>query len=583
MPRDATRRHKRSRDGCQTCRLKRLKCDETKPHCNNCKARRLSCPGYNKSLKWSAKHEVFLAPITSVQGSGSTLQREKEGALSTSPAELPISADDCLDARPYNIAAGSEQVESEGTQSSDERSPRQLLQRFYRLSPSTVPQGLSYKSCKLVEYYFGHVCNIYSFFDSAKNPYRALIARTWQSHAPIYFAVQAMAAAHLANTIPAMADTGALLQQRAQEHLRQDLELVRSGCADPKWLLLTLLLLGPTNSWHNSSDLGLPLLKIARSLIMQKSCSTSIPTDDSDHGLEEFFTESLIYWEMLVSFVSGDDTTTSPDRPNTSEQILLRPADNDDTQRKERNVPGKAPLIPHPWTGVTPQICIIVAEVGRLVRQQSRRKRDDISAQLTSFERATSLENQLLAVRLPAIEDIKDTGDQTTSISDSLTMSAIYRCAALLELYRVFPLLLQLRLTSDNPSLFDSFYTEIMSFLPSLSIDFCAALALHTIKLFQSIPSSSGTCFQQLLPLMIAAAELRCPDVMGSERTSVVHARAFVMDRLAGFACKLPAKPIAAMVLVLQEVWSRLDLGMARDRTFWVDVMHEKGRTTLMG
>ena len=38
--------------GCVTCKLKRLKCDETKPTCENCKRRKVSCGGYKKDFKW---------------------------------------------------------------------------------------------------------------------------------------------------------------------------------------------------------------------------------------------------------------------------------------------------------------------------------------------------------------------------------------------------------------------------------------------------------------------------------------------------------------------------------------------------
>ncbi|KAK3391599.1 hypothetical protein B0T20DRAFT_331477, partial [Sordaria brevicollis] len=32
--------------GCQVCRTRRIKCDETKPTCNQCLKARRQCPGY---------------------------------------------------------------------------------------------------------------------------------------------------------------------------------------------------------------------------------------------------------------------------------------------------------------------------------------------------------------------------------------------------------------------------------------------------------------------------------------------------------------------------------------------------------
>ncbi|KAI9372281.1 fungal-specific transcription factor domain-containing protein [Aspergillus egyptiacus] len=42
----------KSRNGCITCKAKRLKCDETKPTCIQCKKRNVECGGYKKDFKW---------------------------------------------------------------------------------------------------------------------------------------------------------------------------------------------------------------------------------------------------------------------------------------------------------------------------------------------------------------------------------------------------------------------------------------------------------------------------------------------------------------------------------------------------
>ena len=38
--------------GCVTCREKRLKCDETRPHCQRCERRKVECGGYKTTFKW---------------------------------------------------------------------------------------------------------------------------------------------------------------------------------------------------------------------------------------------------------------------------------------------------------------------------------------------------------------------------------------------------------------------------------------------------------------------------------------------------------------------------------------------------
>ncbi|PYI11241.1 hypothetical protein BO78DRAFT_446145 [Aspergillus sclerotiicarbonarius CBS 121057] len=52
------RQTRRFRTGCKTCKARRIQCDETKPECNACVDKGRVCPGYQKELKWSTKHEL---------------------------------------------------------------------------------------------------------------------------------------------------------------------------------------------------------------------------------------------------------------------------------------------------------------------------------------------------------------------------------------------------------------------------------------------------------------------------------------------------------------------------------------------
>ncbi|KAL3417205.1 hypothetical protein PVAG01_11205 [Phlyctema vagabunda] len=48
----------KSRNGCITCKSKRLKCDETKPTCQQCQKRSVPCGGYKKDFKWRPFEEA---------------------------------------------------------------------------------------------------------------------------------------------------------------------------------------------------------------------------------------------------------------------------------------------------------------------------------------------------------------------------------------------------------------------------------------------------------------------------------------------------------------------------------------------
>ncbi|KAJ5932003.1 hypothetical protein N7516_006492 [Penicillium verrucosum] len=51
----------KSRNGCITCKAKRLKCDEVKPSCHQCKRRKVQCGGYKKDFKWRPFEDINLA------------------------------------------------------------------------------------------------------------------------------------------------------------------------------------------------------------------------------------------------------------------------------------------------------------------------------------------------------------------------------------------------------------------------------------------------------------------------------------------------------------------------------------------
>ncbi|CZR63591.1 probable acriflavine sensitivity control protein ACR-2 [Phialocephala subalpina] len=48
----------KSRNGCITCKAKRLKCDETHPACQQCHKRSVTCGGYKKDFKWRPFEET---------------------------------------------------------------------------------------------------------------------------------------------------------------------------------------------------------------------------------------------------------------------------------------------------------------------------------------------------------------------------------------------------------------------------------------------------------------------------------------------------------------------------------------------
>ncbi|KAI9737883.1 MAG: hypothetical protein M1834_009253 [Cirrosporium novae-zelandiae] len=64
----------KSRNGCVTCKTKRLKCDETKPTCQQCQKRKVACGGYKKDFKWRSFEEASFT-------NKPTITKPKRGSL----------------------------------------------------------------------------------------------------------------------------------------------------------------------------------------------------------------------------------------------------------------------------------------------------------------------------------------------------------------------------------------------------------------------------------------------------------------------------------------------------------------------
>lgn len=659
-----------------------LKCDETTPGCLQCKKRNVLCPGYEKTLKWSTKYEVFqptqiskssrraaleaaatndarvkdrkttpeverhfqaLAAVlpagkkntpepnqkdASLQSPSVTGTLDSSGESSPEPNNLsppefealpdPLFLDDqtsfdsiTLDSLSdpvgmpmsdlsfdgldnFNVDPGPSECTdidfegyygtkgdaSNGNLSSSPRLSRSLLLDFYRLpSPSPSTTSVDDMESVLIQHYFQHVCALFSSFDSALNPFRTTIGRVYRDTPSIYFAIQSMSAAHLANTFPNMATTGLEMQRKACDALHQELASVQNGQASCTKTFLSIMLLGLTTSWHEVNNLGEEFLATARSLILPRLLSNS--EGEEKQRETQFFEECLIYWEMIMGFVNKDSITFAP------------------TGLRSRAAPQKAPaarkpdgkIVPHPWTGIAPTVHVLFAEVGRLVRRQSAMDKkecfNDTRRRQENMINAATLEEDLLEVEFPAVDEIADLGDERTSKQDFVTMANAYRCAGLLELYRVFPSILRKRLGAarkadvgfEFPSpRFETPYeeTDIKLWLNSL--------AMHILELIDSIPTTSGTiCTQQIL-LVTAASELRFVssvdyfDVFAND-VKVVKAREFVIHRLQEHALRLPAKPVRKQIDLVKEIWCRQDNS---DVDLWIDVIDDNTWQTLM-
>lgn len=681
--------------------LCQLKCDETAGSCLQCKKRNVPCPGYEKTLKWSTKYEVFQPteftpsppkPRTMSAGvrkpsksAGSSLPKNVANGIEALAAVLPAgrkSADVEMtnndkqatpplasppaleeplmsstedeesprDLEPFpmddlNVLDSSmldgfvdaiplptedfhfdpfdnTDLESTGLddfgsfsgfdfeanpspfkhnesstessvlttrESSREASPprlsRSLLLGFYRLpSPSPNPTSPDDQESLLIQHYFKDVCGVFSSFDSHLNPFRTTIGKIYQDSPSISYAIQSMSAAHLSNTFPYMAAIGNELQRKAVAALQEELPLAQAGQISCTRTFLSIMLLGLTTSWHDSNALGTEFLATARGLILRKLMDRSQEAEVQREA--QFFEESLIYWEMVMGFVTEDAMSFS--RPSGMRPRIVS---NKQSTPAGRRPDGK--IVPHPWTGVAPMVQALFAEVGRLVRSERSLNRDsvmDLIRRQENLFNATSLEEDLLAVDYPTVDEIADTGDDRTPKEHFTVLAEAYRCAGLLELYHVFPSILRKRLGSNKLPLSENvdFHFPMPRFeTPYEEADmklWLNSLAMHILQMIESLPASSGTfCIQQLV-ITVAASELKFVssvdffDVNAND-SKVLQAREKVIRRLEVYAHRLPGKPLRQLITLIKETWRQSDEG--KD-AFWIDIMNEKGWHTIM-
>jgi len=440
-----------------------------------------------------------------------------------------------------------------------------LVSRYFHMieDPPLLP-SLENEATTLVQYYFRDTCATWSCFDSEKNPFRTTIDVLWQKSPLIYYAIQSNAAAHLSNQVSSMHLTASKMREKAHAAFLQELLNASNTQSTGDQLLLATLLLGVSASWHDSSDLGLSYLSIARSLMRARVVSQGSEHHQTPNRNFRFFVEALIYWEMVAAFVSGEGLR-SP---------LALTVD-------ASNFPWAGPLattvIPHPWTGIAPRVMLLFAEVGRLVQDHA------ISAgqprtDLDLVASATKLEEDLLSVHIPTEDEIADVHDELTSKNDFIVSAEATRCAALLQIYRVFPDVLQWRLNTRNFEINPHMGIIEPNSGGNMSGSWLIGLAMHVLNLLASVPLHSGVRCVQLLPLATAAFELRA--TCSYSDVEVARYREFSIGRLQVLAGRLPSKPISRIAQLLKEVWRRNDRG---DNAFWLTVMIDKNWKTFLG
>ncbi|RSL85880.1 hypothetical protein CEP51_003107 [Fusarium floridanum] len=634
----------KSRSGCQVCKAKRLKCDESKPSCQNCKDRNIVCPGYQQTLKWSTKHErrsrrktddppnldqLISAASVSVQErhvsdtqnhcqshgaspslcpqSSSSEKHAKGGIVATSYSQ-PSTVSNQRHLRPAIREANHGLTTSSITKlelkprrptpnNPDDAEEKQLVVTKTCSSgyiPMTSPtQAISEPSTFLIELWFKSVCGAWAAYDSPTNPFRRLGSSLWGSSRPLFYSLQSMAAASLTKRQPEIQEIASSAPRIATEAIIHELkklfEAPNTVTSIPHALIISLFCLSSSLCWMDHKQLGLQYLRHVRVILSLLEMRSKHLTKE-DQKLVEFFKECLIYEESVRSIVTSykEDISTLVEWT----PVTYPPYD----------------FVLHPWTGVPPKIIALFGKAMSLCRRSRDTWRGSIAPTyevmwqaMLDINEAQVLEETLLSVEVPAlIEDGSESHNEDGLDMDLHRAAEVFRLSSLLQLYQTFPDLVSRRL----PERIDSGSVTKTTWPTSL--------ALYITGLLSEIPAESIRCLQPLLCLGVGSG-LRCKTVSTEEAppklelsdtswpdmsypaigeskspkqrhfSDVGLAREFIMDRLRGFGQGPAVGPIVILRELLQAVWSWYDSEAVPGSVHWLDVMADLKYETVFG
>ncbi|KAF4463653.1 Zn(II)2Cys6 transcription factor [Fusarium albosuccineum] len=449
----------------------------------------------------------------------------------------------------------------------------------------------------LVEFYFKETAQLFSCYDSPMNPFRTTVSRLWNTSPLLYKTLSSMAAASFVDDFPQLGALGRQLRREAihmlDRHTGSELDA-----------LLAMLMLGGSASWHDHRDLGLSFFNRIR----KKLASIPIPVLEQ-HGVDyQFFHQSMTYWELLLAYVADDDELHA-----SSDKALVSP--------------GCLALnfVPHPWTGFARDTQNVVQKIGRLIRRQRKLA---FSRKFTSLahinqlekdmETASELEQYLTGMSHPAETTVHDPEDRNTPVWHLLALAEAYRSTGLIQLYHIFPDLLDRRLIRDGvmtPDVNDEDDPETDASKRRLRNDWLTTYALQVLGIMKSIPLESGTRDFQPFLLVSLSSELRSPPTpmdipnagpetnaadqmadLTSQAIEVSRMRHFIKSRLSSFLHILPPKPIHICLNIVNTTWKLMDerarlaaedksgrgVSCLDEEVYWMDVMIENGWETTM-
>lgn len=571
------RKNAKSRQGCLRCKSRRVrlhgcffnglsadihqvKCDEVRPECVNCKKISRQCPGFQQELRWSKRHERGCAPPSKDENSTShnlkavytarrvvdtsDESRTPHGRLDTSTASSEAVADDWLLSLPTTWQATTSgyylQSNNNSTGNIDTNIEASIGWGSQHHSPSISAPSSAPKSLQspvhlpttLIEYWFCHVCPMWSTFDSEVNWNRRLARGTWTTSKAVFFTMQTMSATCLIDVMPQLNKTLESARAQATSTILEGMEQARDKSQSPRVaadLVFAVFGLGTSSHWAAFTNQKHPWLEFVRELLSIWKLELS----KIDELLHEHFCQALTYWEMIALTENSGSIFAKLQRKRRQYQDRLRlamhlPDSNNDISYEDAEMPWvpRPDLFgtrPNSWCGVSKEVIDVFGQVLTLYRNacDTNRPRSTLTMVATSnvlcdMALAHEFQRELLGMDFDALilqeEDHGfpvQTRDDSTPISHLLLTAEAYRQASLLQLHLSFSdleMIQHLKDSTGTPFAGESFQ---MKRYEKARAQFLLEMTLELVEIFKQIPAQSGSKSIHPMLYVSAAAGLR--------------------------------------------------------------------------
>lgn len=425
----------------------------------------------------------------------------------------------------------------------------------------------------LTEYWFSHVCQMWSTFDSNVN-YKRQIATMYCSSSEVVFnAIQTMSAACLAWKDPQVRQSFPSFESRAGLAIVQRLsrvELSSLAIADGEItdLLFAVLALGTSLHWARPSQYDDTLYNTGRSLMALWGTSSN----DVTHLRLAFFQQAMIHWQMLLC--ASKSNFSHPRLVERRQELRRRHSGSVDADGSLLNSPASLLLSgglstsrgsrPNSSCGISSEVIDLFAQVLALCQSARPRQKRSVGTGSPAADEtdhdlviARDLRRELLLLDFNNVVQIDqlcgfplETGDKSTPLVHHIYAAQSYRLASLLQL-RVLSEAFD---TEGHKGVDDS---DSSNFLNAPDADL-GVLSEQLINMIQLIPLHSGLRCTQLVLCISAAAGLK---YRPSQKVDISGLRNVILSRLDMFQRNLPVRPVKLTTDLITAMWTKYDLG----------------------